>query len=146
MGLDSSLGTSTHAKGEKKGFYLWAELCLVRCPTVMGRLAAPHFIQANFFPENWVQSAGGGPPAAGEQQSPSSAVGYNGGWGPFAICWVNPMEMEQRFWSSVAQQQKAKGCQVLCSQLCWLMLPSGGETPPKTSEVFVADLSESDLL
>lgn len=26
------------------------------------------------------------------------------------------------------------------------MLPSGGETPPKTSAVFVADLSESDLL
>lgn len=38
-----------------------------------------------------------------------------------------------------------KGCQVLYSQLRWLMLPSGGETPPETSEVFVAELSESDL-
>lgn len=54
--------------------------------------------------------------------------------------------MEQRVCSWIAQQQKGKGCQVLCSRLCWLMLPSGGETPPKTSEVFVADLSGSDLL
>lgn len=36
-----------------------------------GRLAAPHFIQANFFPEHWVPSAGSGPPDAGEQQCPS---------------------------------------------------------------------------
>lgn len=80
-------------------------------------------------------------PEAGEQQSPWAAEGLN----TFAICWASPMERERRFCSSLAQRQKAKGCQVLRSQLCWLMLPSGGETPPKTSAVLVADRSERDL-
>lgn len=109
----------------------------------MGRLAAPPLIQANFFPADWVQSAGCGPRGGGAAV-PLSAVGFHGGCGTFAICWVSPVEMQQRFCPWTAQPQKAKGCQVLCSQLCWLMLPSGGETPPKASQV--ADLSGSDLL
>lgn len=74
-GIRQQPGHKHSCKGEKKGFYLWAELCLVRCPTVMGRLAAPHFIQANFFPENWVQSAGGGPQPPGSSRAPRQQWG-----------------------------------------------------------------------
>lgn len=144
-GLDSSLGTSTHAKGKKRLLPV-GRVVPREVPHRDGQTYSPSFHPGKFLPRKLGTKCRRWPPAAGEQQSPSSAVGYSGGWGPFAICSVNPIEMEQRFWSSIAQQQKAKGCQVLCSQLCWLMLPSGGETPPKTSEVFVADLSESDLL
>lgn len=143
IGFNSSLGTSTHAKG-KKGFFLWAELCQVRCPTVMGRLAAPHFIQAHFFPANWVQGAGWAPPQTLRSSSAPVSSGILWLWHICHLlgeCHGNAAKIVLLD-CSAAEREGMLGPLL---RLCWLMLPSGGETP-QTSQVFVADLSGSDLL